>query len=268
MGFIELMKKFEILFEMPKKPHQYIVPQLLPTQKPVNLPEFSPQKTLILIYQYKFLHKGIITRLITKLSEFATHGNYWKNGILLQYEDTQALVEALAAQKQIHIKIETTSKKLFLKEIIQKAFMDINQDLPIQILVPYFSEKRKTTHYFSLAKLERRIENGLEKVECPLSFDTVSIHQLLTGEKTQTHQETSPKSKIQNLISLRKLKPALSLLLELAKENPDILNKLRILQGRITEMEDHEDLGIMTITELDAEKSKISRALLNFLNKV
>ena len=268
MGFIELMKKFEILFEMPKKPHQYIVPQLLPTQKPVNLPEFSPQKTLILIYQYKFLHKGIITRLITKLSEFATHGNYWKNGILLQYEDTQALVEALAAQKQIHIKIETTSKKLFLKEIIQKAFMDINQDLPIQILVPYFSEKRKTTHYFSLAKLERRIENGLEKVECPLSFDTVSIHQLLTGEKTQTNQETSPKSKIQSLISLRKLKPALSLLLELAKENPDILNKLRILQGRITEMEDHEDLGIMTITELDAEKSKISRALLNFLNKV
>lgn len=266
ISFIELMKKFEILFEMPHQKQHYIAPQLLAIQKPKNLLDI-PQPCFQLVYQYKFLHKGIITRLITKMSEFAEPGHYWKYGIQVAYDDTQALIEAHPRQKQICLSIQNASKKTFLQELMQKAFDDLHQELAVEVFIPYTSPQTQTTHHFPLEELERRIEHGVNEIECPLSFDKVSIDFLLTGIENKEAHTNTPLSQIQQWVGMGRLPKALEAFLEITQEQPEVQKKLRLLQGKLADIQDNEDLGLITSPEASKERAKVSRALLNLLDR-
>lgn len=267
VGFIELMKKFELLFEMPHKPQHYIAPQLLPLNPPENLPALSSNHAT-LVYRYKFLHKGVIGRIITKLNKYAALGCYWKHGILLEQENTKALVKVMPQHKQLWVKIDAGPKKEFLKEVIQQGLQEINTDIEVEICIPYTSTQAQTTHFFTLESLELRIEKGIEEVECPLSFEKVSIAYLLGEESDNQPTTATPIQKIKHWITLGQLDRALERALEISQVNGEIHNKLLLLQATYANLHDQEMLGLLTVAEIAQQKTKITQALLSFLDKL
>ena len=117
-----LMKKFELCYELPQNPGNYIVPQLLPQDQPSY--EWSEPIKLQVRYTYTFLPKGIVTRLIVRLHEdIKDQGTVWKRGAVFSYQGSQAEVIERYRDKEIHIRAKGPDPKtlvtIILKEIDQ-----------------------------------------------------------------------------------------------------------------------------------------------------
>jgi hypothetical protein len=62
---LQLMKNFKLCYEIPCQPGQYIAPQRLPLEPPKY--DWDDNNNLIVRYEYEFMPKGIITRLIVEM---------------------------------------------------------------------------------------------------------------------------------------------------------------------------------------------------------
>ncbi|MCK4819733.1 GTP-binding protein, partial [bacterium] len=71
---LELMKKFELCFEIPKT-QTYIVPELLKPGKPEF--EWDYADNLRFEYRYEFMPAGIITRFIARTNDICKEEIYW-----------------------------------------------------------------------------------------------------------------------------------------------------------------------------------------------
>ncbi|MBK8501034.1 MAG: hypothetical protein IPL46_01870 [Saprospiraceae bacterium] len=92
-----LKDNFEVCFRTHENNHEiYIAPQLLPEQRP-SFEWTKENKTLQYAYQYPFMPKGIMERLIVRLNENITIKNgkkvLWRKGVLLQMHQCLSLVQ-------------------------------------------------------------------------------------------------------------------------------------------------------------------------------
>ncbi|WP_287255931.1 COR domain-containing protein, partial [Moorena sp. SIO4E2] len=80
---LELMKKFQLCYEIPDCKDTFIAPQLLSDNQPDY--DWNPSHNLILRYAYPdFMPKGIITRLIVVMHQYIDQQQYvWKSGVIL-----------------------------------------------------------------------------------------------------------------------------------------------------------------------------------------
>ena len=100
---LELMKKFELCFELEGK-GEYIVPELLKGDRPKF--EWDYCKNLQFEYNYKFMPSGVIARLIARTHELHKDELYWKNGVVLVWDGhTQALVVCEPINRKIRVRI-------------------------------------------------------------------------------------------------------------------------------------------------------------------
>src|SRR5215217_4579862 len=88
---ISLMKnqKFDLCFEL--KNGEYLAPRLLPVDE-INYPWQDSQDNLHVEFRYKFMPKGILTRLIVKRHIDIKDEMFWRYGVLLEHEDTRAII--------------------------------------------------------------------------------------------------------------------------------------------------------------------------------
>ncbi len=112
--FIDFMLSTELCFETtehksydtPLSERTFVVPQLLPEDKPKAV-EFEAQERNICqiseIVQYRFLPSVFIQRFIIKASVFSKVEMMWQHGILLQWQEHYAVIEANYDTKQLLI---------------------------------------------------------------------------------------------------------------------------------------------------------------------
>jgi len=217
---LDLMKKntFEICYQLStKNGDEFIAPQLLKKSKP-NIEDILKKLKNVrrLRYVYNFMPKGIISRLIVRLSEYIytvsdNKGLIWQKGGVFKYPNNSiAIIEEVitkAGQKVIDICVGglkdsiTTEFLLIIKkeveEIHRKSFKWINADLMVPCICSQ-CEKQTTPHYFRVKKLKERVDSNKRTVECGeyAPFDEVPISKLISNIEIVNVKRKKPIKKL------------------------------------------------------------------------
>jgi internalin A len=168
---LELMKKFELCYEIPSQPRHYIAPQLL-SDNQLDYP-WTDHQNLILRYIYEFMPKGILTRFIVALHSLIHDQRYvWKSGVLLNQDNTQAEVIEYYGKREIKIRIQGSHKRELMAIVtheLDKIHDSYNKRLKYQKLIPCncpTCNGTQTPYFYDLKKLRERIAHRKDTIEC------------------------------------------------------------------------------------------------------
>lgn len=199
VNLIELMKNFELCFELPQD-YEYIVPGLLKTIRPVF--EWDYSDNLRFKYEYKFMPAGILARFIVNTHEMIEQDLYWKRGLVLAGEGARALVMRTES-RTIEIRIKGGDQR-YLSAIIKHHFDRINNtfnNLSVDQMVKCVCDECETSsesHFFIYEKLAKFREKKKKTMECPESGEAVSID-LLLGDTESENMIDNPDFYITNV---------------------------------------------------------------------
>lgn len=179
---ISLMKntKFDLCFEV--SPGQYLVPRLLPVDEVDHKWKSNPSNTRF-EFRYKFMPKGILARLIVKMNSDIHDDSYWRYGVVLKYDETQAIVRERYFENKITVELDGPDKREYLF-MIRKTIHEIHKDynkLNVSEMIPcscsYCSESIQP-HFFEFNLLRRYEANKIDEIRCEISLQNVSIYDL------------------------------------------------------------------------------------------
>ncbi|WP_211272632.1 COR domain-containing protein, partial [Gelidibacter algens] len=190
---IALMKntKFDLCFKVGS--NKYLVPRLLPVDQ-IDYLWDKDQTTAKFEYRYKFMPKGILTRLIVKLNEDIFENNYWRYGVKLNHENTFALVREYYFENKITISLIGDSVKEYLY-ILRKNIASIHKDyneLEFKEMVPCscsYCEKSKKPHFFEFKVLKKYEVSGKSNIVCDESVEDVDVNLLLSNYGKELRQK-------------------------------------------------------------------------------
>jgi internalin A len=179
---LSLMKnrKFDLCFEL--KENEYLVPRLLPVDEIDHNWIASPENLKFEIH-YKFMPKGILARLIVKMSQDIYQNMYWRYGVILEYMNTRALIREKYFENKISIELSGQFRREFLF-MIRKSLNDIHNDfnkLRFDEMVPCTCSVCRTleTPFFYPFDLLMRYElKGMLNIVCQISLEEVGVTHL------------------------------------------------------------------------------------------
>ncbi len=181
---IELMKRFELCFEIPNL--NYIIPELLPDKKP----KFSwiYKNNLTFEYHYEFMPSGIITRFISRNHFLLNDNTYWKNGLMLKVGGTEALIICEHLFRKIKIWVKGDDKKELL-EFVRNDIDYIHKTLNHPIhkgMVPCVCDdcKFNMEPYLWDFNFLKKAKDRRKDLICENSLLDVSIEQVLNNTET------------------------------------------------------------------------------------
>lgn len=211
---IDIMRKFELCFELEGSNEQYLIPELLPKEEP-SLKNLDG--AISLEYHYNILPRSIISRFIVRMHPFIHDNLYWRNGVYLKYGDNIALIKADVEDRKIFLSVtgsdETRrdffSKLLFQIESIHKTIprLVVKTKIPIpnhpNILVDY-------DHLMRLADMGETtfIPEGLK--------ERVDIWKLLGGFRKDFYKRVKGIDRLRYLDKLSLIATILGFLIALA----------------------------------------------------
>jgi len=176
-------QKFDLCFELGGG--QYLAPRLLPVDE-VSFDWSENEGTTKFEFRYKFMPKGILSRLIVKMNKDIVEDKYWRYGVLLRYEDTTALVRERYFENKICISLQGKSKGSLLA-IIRKHIFDINTDFKRLIYDEMiqcnceFCLLSLDQHFYPYNLLKRYEDNNIYKIRCDKSLLEVDVSNLLAN---------------------------------------------------------------------------------------
>lgn len=176
---LSLMKnrKFDLCFELPSG--EYLIPRLLPVDEIDHEWTFSPNDLKYELH-YKFMPKGIITRLIVKMNQDIFQNQYWRYGVILEHMGTKALIRERYFENKITIEITGEYKREFLW-IIRKSLSEIHRDfnkISYEEMIPCNCSTCKTLEkpfFYPYNLLLRYEQKNKENIVCELSLDEVNV---------------------------------------------------------------------------------------------
>jgi small GTP-binding protein len=178
---LELMKKFELCFQIPEN-RTYIVPELLRPSKP-NF-EWNYADNIRFEYRYDFMPAGIVTRFIVRTHDIVKKDIYWKNGVILERENTEALVVSERLNRKISICIRGEETKELLA-IIRREIDYIHKTLNnpgVKEMIPCICRQcamAEQPYFYDYRTLFRFRSKGKKRIACEKSTQDVRIEKLL-----------------------------------------------------------------------------------------
>ena len=197
---LQLMMRFKLCYEIPGRPGTYIAPQLLSIEKADYT--WDDRHNLIRRYTYTFMPKGILTRFIVETHPWIEEQKLvWKNGVVLNKDQTRAEVIENYHQREIKIRVAGNRKKELMAVITHELEKIHNsyERLQYQTLVPCNCEICKnlpTPYSYSLDKLNKRLSDRRYQIECENSYEMVDVRRLIddvTLQPDKADGEISPK---------------------------------------------------------------------------
>jgi internalin A len=200
---LDLMKKFELCYELPQKDH-FIAPQLLENKPPKDY-SFDPENALYVYYKYdKFMPKGILHRLMVVLHEKIANNrqSVWLTGVLFEKDHAKAQVIEKYADCEIEIRvIGNLNEKRDLMSIILEQLDRINDSfnrnhqLQVDKLIPCQCVKFKDDPEFFKYKKLCGFANKSRQIQCQKTdcYEMLNAQALLDGissKLTKNRSET------------------------------------------------------------------------------
>ncbi len=187
---LALMQKFELCYRLPDlKCETWLAPQLLSPSRPAGLPFVPAAGDLILRYRYQFLPKGLISRLIVRMHRSVKNPELsWSNGALFEQGESSLLAEIPQQGGEIVLRARGPERKELLSVIAAdlEALNATFHGLPDKIgkLVPCHCPRCSELaepEFFEHKRLLQRKKDGKPTIECPSSYQHISVLALLDG---------------------------------------------------------------------------------------
>ncbi len=180
---IELMKKFELCFLLPNQT-DYIVPGLLPPNHPDSIDNWDNKDNLQFEFRYKFMPAGILTRLIVRMHDYIKSNLFWSQGIVIETEETEALISSNTLERYISIKIKGKHRQ-DLFGIIRYELENIHKTLKepyVQLMTHCICDEciaSEKPEFYAFEQLNKFLDKSKKTIECRKSGDDISINKLL-----------------------------------------------------------------------------------------
>lgn len=158
-----------------------MIPDLLPKEEPY-LNWDDPEHCLLFRYDYDVLPGSVISRFIVRMHTYTAQNTCWRTGVVLSYQENQALVKADLEESLVEISVigEERTRREFLA-IIRSNFDHIHRTIPrieARASVPIREHPSVVVDYQHLLNLEQL---GQEEFVPPGLREMVSVKQLLDG---------------------------------------------------------------------------------------
>jgi internalin A len=182
---LKLMKEYNLCFEL-RDGSGYIAPDLLPPDKPSDL-KWDIANNLQFEFRYDFMPAGMVSRFIVKSHSFIKDNLFWKYGVMLEYDETQALVEEDYIHGKIKISLKGDNKKGLLSAIrmyideVHKDFDKANK-LVFEEMVPCNCSEcfqSIAPHFYKFNVLKKFEQKSISIVPCEKSSEPVKIKSLI-----------------------------------------------------------------------------------------
>ena len=157
---VELMKKFELCYEIDEK--TVLIPDLLEVAEPKI--DFDYSDCLRFLIEYDFLPKSVVPRFIVKMHKDIKGQLRWRTGVVLEDKafNSTTVIKADERDKRIYIYVNGALRRDYFS-VIRHAFLSINnsfEKLQFVEKVPMPDEPLVTVSYQHLTRLEKM---GVEK---------------------------------------------------------------------------------------------------------
>jgi GTPase SAR1 family protein len=193
--FIQLMLKFEICYRLPDTVSQqeaYLAPELRPVDVPEGVQSPDTAQLLQIRYQYTFMPKGIMSRLIVRLHRYIQDYKVdtWRSGAVFRREGALLRVEESIVGSRLSLRASGAQAKA-LVTIVSDEIDHLNaayEKLKVDKLVPCNCAVCKNMplqtppadpNFYEYEDLMRRKNVGKATIECKYSYDNVNVLQLI-----------------------------------------------------------------------------------------
>ena len=264
---LELMKLFELCYQV-QDTEIFVMPQMLPGDIPSY--DLGTDIPLQLKFEYGFMPKGLLYRLIVRLHRHIAQGQsaVWNGGVVLEREGAMADIIESIDRRQISVR--ATGKRVkdlvtIINEEVEKLHDTFGERLKVDVKIPCNCVMCKISnmpHFYDRKDLDNRLMKGKSTVECRVSFEDIDVQGLLDGVFTKVvgsrRLTSNDVEYIRALVEQGETKKALEAYKEI---NP---NKAALLLGKLAELS--KQYPMLIGEEFLREKSKINAGLLDLLN--
>jgi hypothetical protein len=197
---LQLMMKFQLCYTLEAE-NAYIAPQLLSSDQPAY--SWEPTGGLVVRYEYEFLPKGILTRLIVAMHRLIAGGKLvWKTGVVFERDGCRAEIIEEYSQRRIRVRV-SGAQPLGLLAIVDEQMERLHASFPRLkyerfLPCPCGDCKGKADPYgFALETLIRMAKKGYA-IQCHVSGVLVDagrlVQEILPGalQREDNGIESSP----------------------------------------------------------------------------
>ncbi len=264
-----LKGKFEIAYKL-KAGFSYIVPILL-REEEIEDYTFEKENLLEIYLQYTFMPPGILSRLIVRQNELIAEQNnkqiVWQKGVLLKDKSSTAEITEDELKEKITIKVSgknVVENKEFIT-ILRNEIYKIHKDwfennLEVNEFVPCncnVCDKSDDKQFFELKKLQQRLSDKEQTIQCDKSYKFMDVRGLLEGiyvEEKQSlvrrqFEETDFREKrfqegfhIVGDIQQRYIEPIRDRKKEIIEETEKVQNKLGRLESEYQNLQNKKNI--------------------------
>ncbi len=194
--FLRLMERFDLSYQIdPMVPGQHpthsLIPQLLPYNEPPSVtqvwpPVIASQMHIEMIYRFDFVPAGIMSWFIVRTHRY-TQNLHWRDGAILAYQGHIARIELFPMLRELRIAVWGIQPYTFF--VILKETLDLIlsrfEGLQARREVPCICQRQTTKPCHEVYRYEedlvRRFQHNKHTVECPASYEEISVLELLYG---------------------------------------------------------------------------------------
>lgn len=176
-----LMMKFQLCYAI-ESGQRYIAPQLLSFEKPSY--SWDAAAGLVVRYEYAFLPKGIVTRLIVAMHRLIAGGKLvWKTGVVLERDGTRAEIVEEYSQRRIRVRVSGPDPRGLLAivdeelERLHAAFPRLKYERILPCPCPECRGKAEP-YGFALEKLAKMARKNQE-IQCHASGEMIDAARLI-----------------------------------------------------------------------------------------
>jgi small GTP-binding protein len=208
-GLLELMKKFQLCYEIPQEKGSYIAPQLLTENQPKYA--WDESENLILRYTYDFMPKGIVCQFIVTMHESIEAQNVWRSGVIIhkrEYANTRAEVIENYGKREIKIRVTGKNKRDLLTIVTHELDKIHNSYKRLadkyQKLIPCNCNTCKgsqSPHFYPFATLQEFLSDRQLEIQCQKRpYNMVNVRNLLDdiGETREDDRQILREKEWQN----------------------------------------------------------------------
>jgi Leucine-rich repeat (LRR) protein len=189
---LALMEKFELCYKLPDQlPDTWLSPQLLSPSAPELFKDWAKPDDLVLFYEYDFLPKGMISRLMVRKNHLVRQPNLcWVGGAYFEHGDSELLVSLMEKGQGVELRARGPQQKELISVIasdldaLNASFEGLRDK--VRKLVPCICSICGSSikpGRFEQSKLLKRKQYNQLTVQCDESFEHISVLQLLDGLK-------------------------------------------------------------------------------------
>ncbi|MEO6039259.1 MAG: COR domain-containing protein, partial [Saprospiraceae bacterium] len=259
---LEMMKIFRLCYPLPDG-QAFIAPQRLPITPPEGY-VWKPDNDLQLYVEYEFMPPGLLSRLIVQCHPIIAQERslVWRDGAVLHWHKAEAEITLFKREGRQTISIRAQGEER--RELL--TFVDRQLDIlhgdtkgiRLEKKIPCICSKcagRPKPWFFNLSILENRKANHRPTIECEVSFEPVSIEQLLGNIFAQVVSETLTKSQ-----ALTTMSAPVKIFISYSHQDEDLKKEFQTRlakmkrDGKITYWQDRELLPGAAFSKEIAEK--------------